>query len=52
MRDPQFRGGQHLSVYVAHASGDVIVAPWVKTQGQAAKARKVVNLNERFTPLG
>ena len=30
MGDPEFRGGQHVSVYVARAWGDAIVATWVK----------------------
>jgi hypothetical protein len=34
MGDSEFRGGQHVSVYVARAWGDVIVAPWVKTQSR------------------
>ena len=36
MGDSEFRGGQHVSVYVARAWGDAIVATWVETQGRAA----------------
>ena len=36
MGNSEFRGGQHVSVYVARAWGDAIVATWVKTQGGRA----------------
>ena len=36
MGHSEFRGGQHVSVYVARAWGDAIVATWVETQGGAA----------------
>jgi hypothetical protein len=36
MGHSEFWGGQHVSVYVARAWGDAIVATWVETQGRAA----------------
>src|SRR6266478_5596791 len=35
MGDFEFRGGQHVSVYIARAWGDVIVAPLPKPRGLA-----------------
>ena len=34
MGDSEFRGRQHVSIYVEHAWGDAIVATWVETQSR------------------
>ena len=38
MGDSEFRGGQHVSVYVAHAWGDAIVATLGQTQSRGGRA--------------
>ena len=38
MGDLEFRGGQHVSVYVAHAWGDAIVATLGQTQSRGGRA--------------
>ena len=38
MGDSEFRGRQHVSIYVEHAWGDAIVATWVETPKPGALA--------------